>query len=355
MRRRDFITLVGGAAAWPLAAQAQQTGKLPTIGFLGPTTASAMDRWVKAFVQRLNELGWIEGRNVAIEYRWAEARTERFAEIASEFVRLKVDVIVTYASAPSIAAKETTALIPIVFAAQMDPVGAGIVASLARPGGNITGLSLQQTDTAGKRLGLLREVVSDLERLAILNNVAARGAELESREVQATALNLGLKITTLEIRQAKDIAPGIEALKGRADALYVATDPLVFANRITINNLARDALLPTIYGSRDYVDAGALLSYGPNYPALFRRAGDYVDKILRGEKPANIPVEQPTKFDLVINLKTAKALGLKIPEFISAPRRRGDRISIDPAALNESVHGPFRPIAAAQRYIWSWG
>lgn len=317
MRRRDFITLVGGAAAAsPFAARAQQRGILPIIGFLGPTTAAAMNPWVTAFVQRLHELGWIEGRTVAIEYRWAEGRTERFAEIAAELVRLKVDIIVTYASAPVLAAKQATALIPIVFAAQMDPVGAGIVAALARPGGNITGLSLQNTDTAGKRLELMREVVPNLVRLAIMTNVDAAGAVLDMREVQTMARALGLEVVTAEIRQAEDIAPAIDALKGRVDALYVAGDPLLFANRIRVNTLAQGSRLPTIYGTREYVDAGGMMSYGPNYPALFRRAGDYVDKILRGAKPADIPVEQPTKFDLVINLRTAKALGLTIPETV---------------------------------------
>jgi ABC-type uncharacterized transport system substrate-binding protein len=314
MKRREFITLFGGAAAWPLAARAQHAGKLPTIGLLGPTTASAMAPWIAVFVQRLRELGWIEGRTVVIEYRWAEARSERFAEIAAEFVKLKVDVIVTYASAPVLAAKQATTLVPIVFAAQMDPVGAGVVRSLAHPGGNVTGLSIQQTDTAGKRLELLREAVSNLGRLAIMANPGARGAMLETRQVQEAGRTLGHEVTTLEIRRTDDIAPAIEALKGRADALYVATDPLVFTNRMRINTLAQGLQLPTIYGSREYVEAGALMSYGPNFPGLFRRAAEYVDKILRGTKPADIPVEQPTKFDLVINLKTAKAIGLKLPE-----------------------------------------
>jgi len=198
LRRREFITLIGGAAAWPLAARARVEGKLPTIGILGPTTASAMAPWISAFLQRLRELGWIEGRTVLIEYRWAEARTERFAQIAAEFIKLKVDVIVTYASAPVLAAKHSTTLIPIVFAAQMDPVGAGVVASLAHPGGNVTGLSLQTTDSADKRLELLREVVSNLGSLAIIANPGAAGAQLEMREVERAARKLGLKVTTLE-------------------------------------------------------------------------------------------------------------------------------------------------------------
>jgi putative ABC transport system substrate-binding protein len=314
MKRRAFIALVGGLAAFsPFAARAQHPDRLPTIGFLGATTPATANQWVSAFVARLQELGWIEGRTVTIEYRWAEANTERYAEIATELVDHKVDVIVTWASAPVLAAKHATAVVPIVFAAQMDPVGAGVVASLARPGGNVTGLSLQQTDTAAKRLEFLRELVPNLRRLAIMANIGAAGAILERREIEATARTLDLEATILEIRQADDIAPALEALKGHTDALYVATDPLVFTNRVRINGLAQDARLPTIYGSREYVEAGGLMSYGPSYTDLFRRAADYVDKILRGAKPGDIPVEQPTRFELIVNLKTAKALGLDVP------------------------------------------
>ena len=269
-------------------------------------------------MQRLRELGWIEGRTVAIEYRWAEGRSERFAEIAAEFVRLKVDVIVTAGTAAVVAAKQATSVIPIVFAAAGDPVGTGLVASLARPGGNVTGLSNQSADLAGKRLELLREVVPGLRRLAIMANVGNPIGVLEMGEVQAAARTLGLEVVTLEIRRAEDIAPAFEALKGRADALYVVTDPLVNTNRIRINTLALGARLPTMHGIREYVEAGGLMSYGPNFPDLFRRAADYVDKILRGAKPADIPVEQPTKFDLVINLTTAKALGLDVPPTLLA-------------------------------------
>jgi ABC-type uncharacterized transport system substrate-binding protein len=314
MKRRAFIALLGGTAAFsPFAARAQQRNRPPTIGFLGATSSATANQWVSAFVARLRELGWVEGRTVTIEYRWAEAHSERYAEIAAELVDHKVDVIVTWASAPVLAAKHATAVVPIVFAAQMDPVGAGVVASLARPGGNVTGLSLQQTDTASKRLEFLRELVPNLRRLAIMANIGAAGALLEKREIEATARTLGLEVTDLEIRQTDDIAAALEALKGHADALYVATDPLVFTNRVRINSLAQAARLPTIYGSREYVEAGGLMSYGPSYTELFRRAADYVDKILRGAKPSDIPVEQPTKFELVVNLKTAKALGLTIP------------------------------------------
>jgi ABC-type uncharacterized transport system substrate-binding protein len=315
MRRREFVTLLGCAAAsWPLPARAQQVGKLPTIGFLGANTASAQREWTDAFVQRLRELGWIEGRTVLIEYRWAAGRTERLTDIVAELVRLKVDVICTHSAEPVLAAKRATSVIPIVFCAAADPVGSGLVASLARPGGNITGLSVQFTDLAGKRLELLREVVPGLRRLAIMANVAVP----EMREAQAAARTLGLEVVTSEIRRVEDIAPAFEALKGRVEALYVASDPLLNTNRLRINILAVGARLPTMHGIRDYVEAGGLMSYGANFPDLFRRAGDYVDKILRGAKPADIPVEQPTKFDLIINLNTAKALGLDVPPMLLA-------------------------------------
>ena len=310
--RRKFLATLGGAAAWPLAARAQQPTKLPTIGFLGTTTPSAWSQWVAAFVQRLRDFGWIEGRTIAVEYRWGEGRDERFVEIAAELVQLKVDVIVTSGTA-LLAAKQATSVIPIVFAVANDPVGSGFVASLSRPGGNITGLSLQSTDLAGKRLELLREVVPDLRRLAIMAHVGNPGAVLEMAEVQAAARALGLEVATLEIRRAEDIAPAFEALNGRVNALYIETDALIFTHRIRINTLALAARLPTMHSVRAYVEAGGLMSYGPNYTDLFRRAGELVDKILRGAKPADIPVEQPTKFELVINLKTAKALGLTVP------------------------------------------
>jgi ABC-type uncharacterized transport system substrate-binding protein len=322
MRRRVFVAglvmVVMPTALSVFDAQAQRRGKVPKIGFLGPTTPEIASRWIESFVKRLAELGWTEGRTVVIDYRWAEARAERYMEIASEFVSQNVDVIVTWASAPVLAAKRATTIIPIVFAAQMDPVGAGVVKSLARPGGNITGMSIQQTDTAGKRLELLREVVPNLHRLAIMGNMNAPGAVIEMKQLDATAQSLGLEVTRREIGRAEDIAPTMETLKTGADAIYIATDPLIFDNRMHINGLAREARLPTIYGSREYVDAGALLSYGPSWSDLFRHAAELVDKILRGAKPADLPVEQPTTFELVINLKTAKALGLAIPPTLLA-------------------------------------
>ena len=314
MNRRDFITLLGGAAAvWPLAARGQQTGKLPIVGYLGVTTAAAQNRVTPAFVQRMRELGWIEGRTVAIEYRWAEGRNERFTEIANEFVRLKVDVIVTSGSGAA-AAKQVTSLIPIVFDIALDPIGSGLVASLARPGGNVTGLSTQQADLAGKKIELLREVVPGLRRLAIMGNVGYSASVYEMNEAQAAARKLGLEVITSGIRRAEDIAPAFTAFKGRADALYVIGDPLQFTYRVRINTLALGLRLPTMLARREDAEMAGLMCYGPNFPDLTRRAADYVDKILRGAKPADLPVEQPTKFDLVINLTTAKALHLKIPE-----------------------------------------
>ena len=317
MRRREFITLLGGAAAaWPLAARAQQP-KMPAIGFLGANSASAQTQWTAAFVQRLRELGWIEGRTISIEYRWAEGRSDRYTEIAAEFVRLKVNVIVTAGNEAAIAAKQVTSVIPIVFAVAGDPVGTGLVASLARPGGNVTGLSLQFTDLAGKRLELFARL-SPVSAVWRSWPMSSHAAVLEMHEVQTTARTLGLEGSILEIRRAEDIAPAFEALKGRADALYVCGDPLLNTNRIRLNILAAAARLPTMEPFREHVEAGGLMSYGANFPDLFWRAGDYVDKILRGAKPADIPVEQPTKFDLVINLTTAKALGLNVPPSVLA-------------------------------------
>jgi putative tryptophan/tyrosine transport system substrate-binding protein len=313
--RRAFITMVGGSIVTaPLAAEAQQTGKLPTIGFLG-ADAAAFSPWTAAFVARLRELGWIEGSTVAIEYRWSQGRTERYAEIAAEFVRLKVDVIVTVGSAVPIV-RQATAAIPIVFAVAIDPVGSGLVASLAQPGGNVTGLSIQANELAGKRLEFARALVPRLHRLAIMFNVGNAQPVLEMGETQAAARMLGLEVVPLVIQRAEDIAPAFQALKTRADAMYVAVDQLMVANRASILTSALNARLPTIFSTRDFVKAGALMSYGPSYTERFGHAADYVNKILRGTKPADLPVDQPTKFELVINLTTAKVLGLTIPQSI---------------------------------------
>jgi putative ABC transport system substrate-binding protein len=312
VRRRGFITLLGGAAAWPFVAYAQQPGKFPTLGFLGSNTRATQSQWTDAFAHRLRELGWIEGRTIAIEYRWAEGRSDRAAEIAAELVRLNVDVIFTSGTASVAAARRATSIIPIIFAAAADPVGAGLVASLAKPGGNVTGLSVQQPDLAGKRLEILREVVPDLRRLAILANVGAPGSMLDLTEIQASARTLDLEVVRIEIQRAEDIASAFDVVRGRADALYVVSDPLMTIHRLRINTLAVGARLPTMHAFREYVEAAGLMSYGPNFPDLFRRGAELVDKILRGAKPGDIPVAQPIKFDFVINLTTAKALGLEV-------------------------------------------
>jgi putative ABC transport system substrate-binding protein len=317
MRRRDFVSgIAGSVALWPLTSLAQQA-KLPTIGFLGASTQANWSNWTAAFVQRLRELGWTEGRNVAVEYRWAEGRSERFSEFAAEFVRLNVGVIVTVGSVVP-AARHATTTIPIVAVLASDPVASGLVASLARPGGNVTGFSIQSSDLAGKRIELLREVLPDLRRLAIIGNAGASGYAREIAEAQEAARKLALDVEVLEIRHAEDIAPAFATLKSGAQALYVCPDPLVNANHARINTLALGARLATLHPFRDYLGAGGFMSYGANNVDLFRRSGEIVDKILRGTKPADIPVEQPIKFELVFNLITAKALGITVPPTLLA-------------------------------------
>jgi putative ABC transport system substrate-binding protein len=313
MRRREFIALLGGAAAWPFGVRAQQITKLPTIGFMGPTTSSNNAQWVNAFVERLHAHDWTEGRTVSIEYRWAEGSYERAAEIAAEFVRMKVDVIVTSSTPNTLATKKATSEIPIIFASAGDPVGSDLVASLARPGGNVTGLSIQGAEITGKRIELLREALHPLSRLAIMGNGDNSAVVAEMRETQATAEKLGLNATTFEIRHSEDIGPTIEKLKGHFDALFVPPEPLANTNRRRIGSYALAVHMPTLFGASEYVEAGGLMSYGPNFPDLYRRTADFVDKVLRGAKPAELPVEQPTKFDLTVNLTTAEALGLTLP------------------------------------------
>jgi putative ABC transport system substrate-binding protein len=318
MKRRKFITLLGGAAVLPIAARAQRAGKVPTIGYLGSGTPSTQGPLLAAFVQRLRQLGWTEDRAVTIEVRWAEGSSARAAEFVTDFVRRKVDVIVTAGTPTTLAAKQATAIIPIVCLAVTDPVGSGLVASLARPSTNITGLATLSSELAGKRLELLREVVPNLRRVAILFNVGNPAALEELADLERAASVLGLDTVRIEIQRANDIAlPAFEALKGRAEALYVQADLLTVANRNRINTFALATRLPTMHNSRE-MNSGGLMSYGPNLPDLWLRAADFVDKILRGTKPADIPVEQPTRFDLVINLTTAKALGLAVPDKLLA-------------------------------------
>ena len=315
MERRAFVKLIAGATAWPLAARGQSAGTLPTIGLLF-ADAAVFSPWIAAFLERLNVLGWTEGRTIAFEYRWSNG-PERDAEIAAEFVRQPVDVILT--DGPSVPiVKRATSTIPIVFALASDPVGGGLVASLAYPGGNVTGLSLQSTDLAGKRIELLREAIPRLRRLAVMIDVGFPQSELEMREARAAARAFGIEIVPLEIRRAEDIVPVFSKLGGSAQALYAVGSALVDTNRARILKLALDARLPTLFSNRDHVQAGALMSYGANFLDLFRRAADLVDKVLRGTNPGDLPVEQPIKFDLAINLKTARAVGIRIPATLLA-------------------------------------
>jgi putative tryptophan/tyrosine transport system substrate-binding protein len=316
MTRREFVELLSGtAAAWPLVAQAQQ-GTPRHIGVLG-ADATVWNAWTVAFVERLRELGWIEGDTIDIEYRWAGASSKRVSDFTAELLRRHVDVIVTYGSAAAVL-KQATTTIPIVLAVAFDPVSAGLVSSLARPGGNVTGMSIQQPELIDKRLELLREVIPQLRRLAIMANANYAPPMLEAERVRATAHALDLEAARLEIWRSEEIVPAFEAIRGKADALYVVSDALIAANRTLIITLALSARLPTILSYGDYVKAGGLMSYGPNYANLFRRAAGMVDKILRGTKPGDIPVEQPSKFELVINLTTARAIGLTVPSTVLA-------------------------------------
>jgi putative tryptophan/tyrosine transport system substrate-binding protein len=315
MTRRKFVKLLPGiVVAWPLVARAQQSAPR-LIGVLGadPTVWSS---WTAAFVTRLRELGWITGDTIDVEYRWAGGSSQRVSDITAEFLRRNVDVIVTYGAAAALV-KQATTTVPIVLAVASDP-GTGLIASLVLPGGNVTGISIEQSELIGKRLDLLREVVPQLRRLVIMANAGYAMTVLEAKRAKAMAQALGLEAAWLEIWQSKDIAPAFEAIRGKADGLYVVSDVLIAANRTLINTLALSARLPTMLSYGDYVAAGGLMSYGPNFANLFRQAADMVDKILRGTKPSDIPVEQPSKFELVINLETAKALGITVPESLLA-------------------------------------
>jgi ABC-type uncharacterized transport system substrate-binding protein len=311
MERREFIKFaLGFVGAWPLAADAQQPLNQRLIGILG-ADATVWRPWTDALVARLRELGWSEGGTLAIEYRWGQGRSDRISEIAGEFERRKVDAVVTYGSAVSIL-KQTITTIPIVFAVAFDPVSGGLVQSLAHPGGN------QQPDLVGKRLELLRQAIPHLRRLAILADAGYAEPMLEADRVKSMAQKFGLEAARLGIWRAEDIAPAFESLRNKADALYVVSDALIAANRARIIALALNARLPTIMSYDDYVEAGGLMSYGPDYADLFRQAAEMVDKILRGTKPGDIPVEQSARFEFAINVKTAAALGLTIPETLLA-------------------------------------
>ena len=291
MRRRDFIHFLGGAATClPLTAHGQQPGKLPTIAFLGVDDSSWRLR-TSAFVQRLRELGWIEGRTVVVLYYWTQGRSKRVVELAAEILSRKVDVIVTYGGAVT-TLKQVTTVVPIVFAIANDPIGSGLVSNLSRPGGNVTGLSLEVTEIAGKRLQLLHDAVPHLRRPGVIFDAGYSGSVLQGGEVQAAAHTLNVEVELIKIRRAEGIASSFEALGShKVDALYVVENALVQANGRQIAAFALSARLPTVFGARDQVQAGGLMSYGPKYPDLFRRAAEISDKILRGEKPADIPVE----------------------------------------------------------------
>jgi putative tryptophan/tyrosine transport system substrate-binding protein len=310
--RRHFVALLGGAAAWPLVARAQQAGKVSTVGYIGGTTPTNEAPYIAALLQRLRELGWVEGQNLALEPRWADGEGELVGKLAAELVRLKVDVIVTSGNEASLDAKRATSAVPIVFAIAGDPVGTGLVASLARPGGNVTGLSAQLTDGAGKRVELLREAVPGLRRLGLMAHVVSLST-LEVGEVRAVAASLGIEVVLREIRSTGEIASSFDELKGRADALYVANSAFLSVNRMRVTTLALGLRMPTMFANRAWLETGGLMSYGASFPERFRRSADLVDKILRGTRPADIPVEQPTKFELAINLVAAKAIGLTIP------------------------------------------
>lgn len=314
MRRREFIGLLGGAVTpWPPVLAQGPSKSSPVVGFLVAGSQASHGAWVAAYALRLSELGWIEGRNVTVEYRWAAGDNQRMLDFAAEFVQRKVDVIVSSANGV-LAARQATSSIPIVFAALSDPVALGLAESLSRPGGNVTGLTVQPSDLASKRIDLLREIVPNLRRLSALANVASSGFEGETEGIRSAAAALNVEAHIFELRTAADIEPALVALKGQTDALYVLSEPLVNANRVQIIEAATTGRFPTIFGFREFVDAGGLMSYGPNFPDLFRRAADFTDKILRGAKPADLPVQQPVKFDLIFNLKTARVLGLKVPE-----------------------------------------
>jgi len=314
-----------GLFAAPLAAEAQQAGKVPRIGWLGGPTRESAEPFVQAFQRGLKDLGWVEGQNIVIEWRFAGGRAERLPDLAAELVRLQPDVIVAPSTPTALAAKNATKTIPIVTVAGSDPVGLGLVASLARPGGNITGLTSYVTrEIAGKQLEVLKATVPKVSRVAVLWNPATPGQALWLRDTEVASLALGVQLLPLEARSLNDFDSAFAAMTTkRAGALLVLGDVMFVTHRIRLADLAAKSRLPTMSTHREYVEAGGLMSYGPINSELFRRAATYVDKILKGAKPADLPVEQPTKFELVINLKTAKALGLTIP---SSVRVRADQV-----------------------------
>jgi putative ABC transport system substrate-binding protein len=325
MRRRDFLTLLGGAvAAASLAAAAQEARKVPHIGFLGNSTATLEANLLAPFREALRDLGYVEGRNIVIEYRWAEGNYERFPSLITELIALKVDVIVTAGTPASLAVKKATNSIPLVMVAVGDPVGTGLVASLARPGGNTTGLTSVSPDLEGKRLELLREVIPGISHIAVLWNSVSPSQVIQEKEVQAAAQVLRMKVLSLGVRTPEEIENSFAVIiRERPGALLVLADRLFLHHRDRIMDFAAKHGLPGVHAYRELVESGGLMSYGPSYADMHRRAATYVDKILKGAKPADLPVEQPTKFELVINLKAAKQIGLTIPPSVLA---RADKV-----------------------------
>jgi putative ABC transport system substrate-binding protein len=318
-KRREFITLLGGTAAWPLAARAQQAGKVHRIGVLETISTTLNVANFYALREGLRQLGYAEGQNLVIEYRSADGRDDRFPGLARELLALKVDVIVTRGTPAAKAVKNATSTVPVVMTASGDPVGVGLVTSLARPGGNITGLSAIVGELSPKRLELIREIVPGLARIAVLANTSNDAVRRDWARIETAARSLGVQSQLLDLRESDALGPTFDdASARRADALVVVIDAITQANQQRIVDLAMKHRLPAIYSSREFVDAGGLISYGVSYPDLYRRAATYVDKILKGTKPADLPVVQPTKFELVINLKTAKALGIEVPPTLLA-------------------------------------
>jgi putative tryptophan/tyrosine transport system substrate-binding protein len=312
LRRRELLTLLAGAAAWPLAARAQQRERIRRVGLLWP--GAPPDKWDEAFRQGLRAQGYVEGRDILLEYRWAEGNQERLPILAEELARLLLDVIVTISATAILALKQATTSIPIVFAGTSDPVRTGFAASLARPGGNLTGLSLMAPDLAGKRLELIKSVVPGASRIAMLWNASDQGMAIRVEQAQLAAPAVRVTLLSPELRTLADLESAFVALtRDRPDALLVFVDPFTVSHRQRIVDFAAESRLPAIYEDRVFLDAGGLMSYGPSIADNCRRAATYVDKILKGAKPGDLPIEQPTKFELIINLKTAEALGLEIP------------------------------------------
>ena len=320
IKRRKFFTLFGGAVlAWPLAVRAQPMAKVWHVGMLETTAATLNATNLDAFKQALRQLGYIEGQNLIVEYRSGDGHIERFPQLAAELVGLNVDIIITRGTPAALAAKKATATIPIVMAAIGEPVETGMVASLARPGGNVTGLSAFVTELTAKRIEIMREVIPQLSRMALIDNMANRSVPAQWDETKRAAFALGIQPQLYDVRKAEDIERAFSsAIAQRVNALSVGNDSVVIANRIQVVQLAAKYRLPAIYATRDFVDAGGLLSYAAHYPDLYRRAAAYVDKIFKGAKPADLPVEQPTKFEIVVNLKAASALGLTVPSTLLA-------------------------------------